>query len=250
MILPMLTRLSLFQAARLPLTNPKGIMSKENDDPQPPQAPLPDDVLDGLRSLIEGKADGDKENALRLLYNDNKNLRDANRQLKDSQPPEGAVVLEGDEADRYREIQADEDKDPIESLSARLSENEDASKRLQELERKETLRTVAEAEGITNLDAFAGIANGEAFEVKTEEDEDGNDVQRAYVAADEDAESVPLKEYERFQPYHASLFGEAQEKEDSRPSMPEQQPGGNPPSNEKTDDELKNEQRKQHRFSI
>ena len=223
---------------------------EQEQQPQAPQAPLPDDVLDGLRSLIEGKADGDKENALRLLYNDNKNLRDANRQLKDSQPPGGAVVLEGDEAERYREIQSENGEDPIASLTQRLEENEGASERLKELERKETLREVAEAEGITNFDAFEGIANGEAFEVKTEQDEDGNEIQRAYVAENEDAEAVPLKEYERFQPYHASLFGEAQEKEDPRPSMPEQTPGGNPPPDGATKDEIRQRKAQSGEYSL
>ena len=207
---------------------------------QPPQAPLPDDVLDGLRNLVEDKADGDKDNALRLLYNDNKNLRDANRRLKERQPSDDAVVLTGDEAERYQSLEGTKDAAPLEALTARAEENAGAQERLQELERKETLRTVADAAGITNLDAFKGIANGEVFDVREEEGEDGETVQRAFVAPDEETDAVPLEDYEPFEPYHASLFGgqQPEEQEDDSPTFPEQKPGGNPPSDGVTKDEI------------
>jgi len=224
-------------------------MSDDNDQEQPsddsqqqpPQAPLPDDVLDGLRNLVEGKADGDKDNALRLLYNDNKNLRDANRQLKEEQPSDDAVVLTGDEAERYQSLEGTEDAAPLEALRKRAEENAGAQERLQELERKETLRTVADAAGITNLDAFKGIANGEVFDVREEETgEEGETVQRAYVAPDEETEAVPLEDYDPFKPYHASLFGgqQPEEQENDSPTFPEQKPGGNPPSDGASKDEI------------
>jgi len=216
---------------------------QQSDDSQqqPPQAPLPDDVLDGLRNLVEGKADGDKDNALRLLYNDNKNLRDANRRLKEEQPGDDAVVLTGDEAERYQSLEGTDDAEPLEALKSHAEENAGAQERLQELERKETLRTVADAAGITNLDAFEGITNGEVFDVREETSEEGETVQRAYVAPDEETDPVPFEDYDPFEPYHASLFAgqQPEEQESDSPTFPEQKPGGNPPSDGVTKEEIR-----------
>jgi hypothetical protein len=224
---------------------------KENSEPADSEGAddkdytAPGERLDPQRVKSE---EGSWESAARRLAHklnkvesDNADLRAERRQLREQTPDDDAVVLKGDEAERYRELEGTEDAEPLETLKTRAEENASAQERLQELERKETLRTVADAAGITNLDAFEGITNGEVFDVREETGEEGETVRRAYVAPDEETDAVPLEDYDPFEPYHASLFAgqQPEEQESDPPTFPEQKPGGNPPSDGVTKEEIR-----------
>lgn len=208
---------------------------KTDNDKQTAAPALPDDVMQGLRNLVTKQADGDKQEALKILYDDNKKLRDKVRELEGNVPEEGAIVLTGDEAESYSKLQ---EMGGFKAVREKLENAQADSKRLKELERTEQYRTAAEVAGITNFDAFAGLMNGEKIDVEGEEDE--KEVYVTYKDGDEE-KRVKLEEYEKLQPYKASLFGGSQEegKDGQKSSFPKIPAGGNPPKDGATVEDIK-----------
>jgi hypothetical protein len=99
-----------------------------------------------MAALVESvlKKHGTADNALAKLIDENYALREERRQLKEQKPPDGSVVLSGDQArewEAYRELGK-----PSDLRKARDQASQDAAKRL-ELERKDTLREVQDLHG-------------------------------------------------------------------------------------------------------
>lgn len=228
-------------------------MSDEKETKAPAQI-LPDDVMEGLRSLINKQAGGDEFQAAQLLYNDNKQLRDKVRGLEQdldeaqkSAPSEGAVVLSGEDAEKLRErgVLTDDgvSTDPID-------EGKTAKEKLSALERKEELRSVAEAEGISSFEAFSDLVNGEAFDIR---EEDGD--KYAVVTVEEDGEEKTIrvsehKKYGREGTFAPALYG-AKRDEKTSPA-PVQKPSNKRPLDERTvpDDKVKQKQRERLDFNV
>ncbi|NCC94512.1 MAG: hypothetical protein EOM10_14750 [Opitutae bacterium] len=110
------------------------------DEPTTSTTDAPDAVLTGLQRLIERQA-GDASRVAELLYRENYDLRERNRQLA---VPEGAVVLPSEHAAAWQAYQA---LGTPETLAEQLAQATKATATLAELQRAAHLRTIAEAAG-------------------------------------------------------------------------------------------------------
>lgn len=97
------------------------------------------DLAQHIANLIARQ--GGHDNALRQLMQENYQYRDQNRQLRE-RVPDGAVVLSGDDVQRWRDYQA---LGQLDELRTRLTEREQAQTELATLRTQTTIRTVAEA---------------------------------------------------------------------------------------------------------
>ena len=151
------------------------------------------DPANAVARLIAA-AQGDANRALLKLYRDNYKLREKNRELTgqlDQLPPQGAVVLTGDDAqawEAYRALGAPKD------VETRLKDGQAHGEELTRLKRSETLRAVADAarfkpQVLMALDAQAG---GLEYEVK-DETQNGQTVKVAYVKDGQG--QTPLSQY-------------------------------------------------------
>jgi hypothetical protein len=117
-------------------------MPDEIAQPTQPTDPTdaPDRVLQGLQRLIERQS-GDASRVAELLYRENYDLRERNRQLA---LPDGAVVLPPEQATRWQAYQALGEPDAV---TQRLTAAEQAAAELATLQQAERLRTSADAAG-------------------------------------------------------------------------------------------------------
>lgn len=155
------------------------------------------DANTAVARLIAG-AQGDATRAVLKLYRDNYRLREKNRdltaQLQQAQgaaPPQGAVVLSGDEAqawEAYKALGAPKD------VEAKLKEGQMHGEELARARRAETLRTVAETARFkpSVLEALDAQAGGLEYEVKDEQ-QNGQTVKVAYVKDGQG--QTPLTQY-------------------------------------------------------
>ena len=97
------------------------------------------DLAGQIANLIARQ--GSPDAALMLLMQENYQYRDQNRQLRE-RVPDGAVVLSGDDAQRWRGYQA---LGQLDELRTCLTEREQAQTELATLRSQATMRTVAEA---------------------------------------------------------------------------------------------------------
>lgn len=97
------------------------------------------DIAAQIANLVNRQ--GGPDAALMLLMNENYQYREQNRQLRE-RVPDGAVVLSGDDAQRWRDYQA---LGQLDELRTRLTEREQAQTELATLRTQATIRTVAEA---------------------------------------------------------------------------------------------------------
>lgn len=97
------------------------------------------DLAQHIANLIARQ--GGHDNALRQLMQENYQYRDQNRQLRE-RVPDGAVVLSGDDVQRWRDYQV---LGQLDELRTRLTEREQAQTELATLRTQATIRTVAEA---------------------------------------------------------------------------------------------------------
>lgn len=173
------------------------------------------DASAAVARLIAG-AQGDATRAVLKLYRDNYRLREKNRdlttQLQQAQgaaPPQGAVVLSGEEAqawEAYKALGAPKD------VEAKLREGQTHGEELARARRAETLRTVAETARFkpSVLEALDAQAGGLEYEVKDEQ-QNGQTVKVAYVK-DAQGQQKPLTQYaqERWGDFLPSLRAEPQ----------------------------------------
>lgn len=136
---------------------------------------------------------------------DNADYRQQIKDLSGKVPEEDDIVLTGEEAALYRDLTAENE---LTVIKERLEAGREAEGRLSELERRERLREVAEAAGITSFEAFERLDEGETYEVRG----DGDD-RTVVVTYEADGKEVTadLKQYERLKPFHPALFGEREQ---------------------------------------
>lgn len=119
-------------------------------------------VQQGIQNLL-GNNNNDAMAVVRLLYGDNYKLRDDLRNLRGKVPAEGAVVLSGDDAEAWAAYQK---LGKPAAISQAVSEREQFQGELTTLRRAQTLRDVAEVEGV-KYTVLAGLDKpGIAYEVK------------------------------------------------------------------------------------
>jgi hypothetical protein len=125
------------------------------------------------------------------LEGDNYNYRSKLRELKAelatakaAVPPEGAIVLTGDDAKAWEELKA---LGSAADLQGKLDKLNEAENKLRQLERTEKLRGVADAAGY-DFDVLAALSGDLEFEVTTK---DGEEV----VIVLTDAGSTPIADY-------------------------------------------------------
>lgn len=151
-----------------------------------------EDVFAKLQAMIARK-DGDAGAVALVLFQENYQLREANRQLKAKAPAEGALVLVGDDPaawDAYRKLGAPSD------LQTAIAQRDQAQGDLAKLTKAAVLREVAEAAGyrasvLAGLDAQAG---GLAYEMREQVGADGAKAKVAYVKP-QAGDAVPLAQY-------------------------------------------------------
>jgi hypothetical protein len=155
---------------------------------------LPANVVRSFERLLE--RNGNNANAVaQLLFNENRDLRDAKRQIEGKLPAEGSLILSGADAQTWTAYTALGKPD---ELKTHLEERTQLQGKLSSMERETTLRSVAETVGykasvLANLDRMAK-AEGKvlAFEVR-DTTVDGKPAKVAYVKdGDKD---FPLTEY-------------------------------------------------------
>lgn len=144
--------------------NPQG-----NDQAEyTPTGILPDDVVEGLRNLID-RRDGDTSQALELLYRDNFNLREQLRALRGQLPQDGQRVVDAADADAltaYREL------GEIDALRQSLQDLDDLRERVAQAERDALIREVAEIAGY-KPSVLAEIGRDLQFEIAEVQDAGG-----------------------------------------------------------------------------
>ena len=152
------------------------------------------DVIKSFERLLE--RNGNNANAVaQLLFNENRDLRDAKRDLERKLPGDGSLVLTGNDAQTWSAYTALGKPD---ELKVHLEERTQLQGRLQGMERETVLRSVAETVGykasvLANLDRMAR-AEGKAlsFDVR-DTTVDGKPAKVAYVKdGDKD---YPLTDY-------------------------------------------------------
>lgn len=151
-----------------------------------------DPIARGIERLLERNGN-DANAALLVLYRDNYDLREANRQLKTKVPAEGAVVLSAEQAQAWTAYQ--QLGQPAD-LQTALSERDQARGDLAKLQRSAAIREAAEVAGykasvLAGLDTQAG---GLAYEVREVTDANGAKSRVAYVKAAE-GDPVPLTQF-------------------------------------------------------
>jgi len=199
-------------------------MSEENT-PQGGANSSNDTIARGIERLLERNGN-DANAALLVLYRDNYDLREANRQLKSQVPAEGATVLTGDDAAAwaaYTQLGKPAD------LQAAIAQRDQAQGDLAKLQRSAMIRTAAEAAGykptvLESLDAQTGGAA--TYEVR-EVEQDGKRAKVAYVKVGE-SEAQPLDQYAQAQwaDFLPALVTQPQATQPPGTPYPAQQSGG------------------------
>ena len=129
-----------------------------SDPPDPDEYPLPEEVIEAFRKQAE-KQD-DFEAFAMTLYKDNKEQRDEIRGLKKKTPPGDAVVLTGDEAERYQTLTGDEGD--LSDLASMADEYQTLKQKEEKRQREERMSNALDAAGVTNTDAFRKLAPSDA----------------------------------------------------------------------------------------
>lgn len=129
---------------------------------------LPDAVVKAFEKLLERKG-GDASAVAQMLFHENKQYRDRISELTGKVPPEGTLVLSAEEAkdwQAYRQLGTAAD------VKQGLEQRTQLQTQVEEAQRNETLRTIAETAGykptvLAQLDRMAK-AQGKAlaFEVR------------------------------------------------------------------------------------
>ena len=152
-------------------------------------------------------------------------------------PSDDARVLSGEEQGQLKEIGIlnEEGEFQPSRLREKLETAQNAQRELQTLKRRESLRQVADVEGVENFDALASLADDEEFSIG-ERTVDGETQQFAQVTYTEGGEekTVPLRDYEKLKPFHDSLF--ATEEQEPQTRMPRQY--AQPQKKQTQDDQL------------
>lgn len=184
-----------------------------------------DDAQEGLKKLLE-KHNNDAMALAGQLYSENYQLRDKSCTLraevedaKKKLPAEDAVILSKADAERLEAYKALGKPD---DLRAALTERDTLKTENAKAQRKDLLRSVADAEGF-DVDVFTSLASDDlSFEIK-EVKKDGKEFKQASVIikVGDKQESKPLADYaaEKWQKFLPAL--KPTEKKEGTPYVPQ-----------------------------
>lgn len=191
-----------------------------------PPANPPADDRQNLQGLL-ARHNNDAMQVVATLLAENHQLRDERRQLRSQVPAQGAVVLAGDDAQRWQQYQQ---LGAIDALQQQLQAAQTAQSELTTLRRQAVLNDVQAASGYkASVLAQLPGASDLTFAVR-EVTVDGRTAKAAFVT-DKDGKEHPLADYAKgtWADFLPSLTANAQAAPGGTGFVP-QNPGGNPPA--------------------
>lgn len=156
----------------------------------PPTPPAPADPLAGLQRLLERQS-GDAGRVAELLYRDNYELRERNRQLAGSVPPQGAVVLTPEQAVAWTAYQA---LGAPEALQTAMQERTQAQTRLTALEREQAIAAAAATHGY-QAQALTKLIQADSLSLSIREETRDGQIVRTALVTPPNGQPVPLVDY-------------------------------------------------------
>lgn len=192
--------------------------------PSSPQTPDFAKMIEGLLNKH-----GDPNAALRVLLNENHDLRDRVRDLKGKVPDEKAVVLTGDDAARWTAYSALGDP---KDLKKALKGAEDATAEADRLRKADTYRTAAELHGL-KPSVLVREAQHDGLDIIFEDVKEGKEkdakvVRTAFVKGDADSQTPLLTYAETHWPDLMPALKAGGEQANGQP----RKPNGTPPRRE------------------
>lgn len=199
------------------------------------QGVMPQEVMQSLKSTADDEG-GWKQFAMSLA-NDNKKLRDKNRDLVDA--PKGAAIIPPDEADALAEIKKHGD---LSDAAKKLREHDKLKQKIQQREKEETAREALQASGV-NSEAFLQMDGARDLQYDTvaseQETEDGETVTKQMgvvkVTEEDDAgnevqKNVPIRQYieDNYSAFKPVLLEDGETQQDTEEEAEETQQGGGP----------------------
>lgn len=133
--------------------------SQQEDNPAP--NPLPEHAIKGLNNLIN-RTGGESE-AVKLLYDDNFQLREKIRNIENQLPGDETVVLNDEDAKAWNEYK---NLGKPDELKTSLEKQKELSQKVSSIERTEKLKSIAEGQGY-NYKALEKLA-GDDIDFETE----------------------------------------------------------------------------------
>lgn len=152
-----------------------------------PAGVLPDDVVQGLRNLIDRK-DGNTSEALELLYRDNNKLREQRRELLSKLPKDDQRVIAAEDAatlESYRGL------GDVQAITASLTELAELKEKLTKTERDNLIRDVAEIAGYKAA-VLAEIGGNLEYEISEVQENGGT---KRVVKVRDGAKLTPIHEW-------------------------------------------------------
>lgn len=191
-------------------------------------------IMDGLQRLID-KQGGDASAVAAMLFSENYQLRERNRQLRGQIPGSDSLILDKDQAALWQTYQTLGDPN---DLRTALSERDQAQGDLAQMRSSATIREAADTAGykpsvLAGLDRQSGGAL--KFETREVDRQDGTKVKVAYVQNGDD-QAVPLSDYAKsnWADFLPALQVESQEQRRGT-RYPPQSSGGKPPASDLVD---------------
>lgn len=183
------------------------------------------------RQAEQAVEDGRAIQKITQLLEDNYQLREDRRELREQLPSDDEIVLSPEEADQLKELGAlgDDGTLQVDEVQERLEEAEQAEEELQSYRRQEKRREVYEAKDLNEEAAEDILPDDVEYEV---EESDGEEEKEAYVVTEDGR--TPVGEYieENYsEPIQNALYGSSDDSSESGgdsggPSVPEQTPAG------------------------
>lgn len=212
------------------------------------------------RAVEEGKATEKIANLLEDVYEERQRRREAEGKLErvpDAlfDESEEALVLTGESVETYERYTDLGEPDEIEDA---IEDGREARQRMRNLERKQAIREAAEAHGL-NSAPLARLAEDDGLEVeiRTEEDDEGEETDVAFVRPEDDdeASATRLTDYaeENWGEFAPALTADSsgggeddEEDEGGGTRFPDQSEGGSAPDREPSVEDIKDRKKEKH----
>lgn len=162
----------------------------DSDDPGGTSTAAGNGVVELAKELLNKQ--GSEQKVARLLTkvaqleSDNQQLQNQVNQLQESAPGEGAVVLEGEEAELYQTMQSEDTS--LQDVLDKASEADELKSKLDGMENKSKIERVAEVSGIKAgpLERYLGDLDYSTETIQVEKDGETTQEERAYVTYEDE----------------------------------------------------------------
>lgn len=163
--------------------------------------PLSEEVLSSIKNLVNRA--GNESEALKVVYNDNKNLRDKLRDAEGNTLGDGKVAIEEEKAQIIQKV---EDLGGWDELTKKVNGYDEAVTELSQIKKQSKVRQLANGYGY-NFDVLNDLISPHELEIKEEKDDKGNTVEKGYLKINGEGDQVELKKYieEKKAPYLPAL---------------------------------------------